>query len=235
MLDAECVKKNINARFDSILYTSKSGIVRPCVCLVCDEFLKPNEVETVSLQELKKVEDILKPKEWNAAPLKIREHYTYIGDCGDQTEEEEEELEWMYDMMLSPRGCYVRDVVRRRKKGFAVCSKCKMSLSKCMMPHFAIANNYAFGAPPSCLLELTEVELAMLTPVKTFGYCFAYTGGCNKQLKGSLSYFKVAIIPFFAIRKLVKTGQTSGWRHQNEDQWRTRNTRVRKLVKYRVL
>jgi len=193
MLDAECVKEKINARFDSILYTSKSGTVRPFVCLVCDEFMKPNEVQTISLEELKEVEDILKPAEWNASPRRIQEHYTYIGDCGDLTVEQEEGLDWVYDMMLSPRGCFVRDVAGRRKKGFAVCSKCKMSLSKCMMPRFAIANNYAMGGPPMCLVELSEVELAMLTPVKTFGYCFAYTGGCNKQLKGSLSYFKVAM------------------------------------------
>ena len=59
------------------------------------------------------------------------------------------------------------------------------------MPKFAIANNYCFGTPPACLTELTEVELAMLTPIKTYGYCFSYTGGIKKQLSGSLSYYKV--------------------------------------------
>ena len=33
----------------------------------------------------------------------------------------------------------------------------------------------------------------MITPVKIFGYCFSYTGGIQKQLKGSLSYYKVKI------------------------------------------
>jgi hypothetical protein len=59
------------------------------------------------------------------------------------------------------------------------------------MPKYAIANNYCFGTPPQCLLDLTEIELAMLTPVKTYGYCFTFTGGIQKQLKGSLSYYKV--------------------------------------------
>lgn len=94
-------------------------------------------------------------------------------------------------MLLSPRGCYVRKKSGQRSEGFAVCNCCKMSLGKGMMPRFAIANNFAFGTPPQCLLELTEVELAMVTPVKTYGYCFSYTGGQNKQLKGSLSYYKV--------------------------------------------
>ena len=58
------------------------------------------------------------------------------------------------------------------------------------MPRFAIANGYWFGATPDCLLALSRIELALLSPVKSFGYCFMYTGGA--QMKGSLSYFKVA-------------------------------------------
>jgi len=61
------------------------------------------------------------------------------------------------------------------------------------MPCFGIANNYCVRTSPLCLQELTEVGLAMPTPIKTFGYCFSYTGGQNKQLQGSLSYFKVEI------------------------------------------
>jgi hypothetical protein len=60
------------------------------------------------------------------------------------------------------------------------------------MPTYAIANNYFFGVVPQCLLDLTtEIEHVMLTPVKTYGYCFSYTGGIQKQLKGILSYYKV--------------------------------------------
>ena len=29
--------------------------------------------------------------------------------------------------------------------------------------------------------------------MKIFGYCFSYTGGVQKQLKGSLSYYKVKL------------------------------------------
>ena len=61
------------------------------------------------------------------------------------------------------------------------------------MPRFAIANNYCFGTPPVCLVELTEIERALLTPVKSYGYCFSYTGGQCQNLEGSLSYFKVNI------------------------------------------
>ena len=43
------------------------------------------------------------------------------------------------------------------------------------------------------MMNLTDVELAMLSITKTFGYCFCYTGGAQKQLKGSLTYYKVDI------------------------------------------
>jgi hypothetical protein len=60
------------------------------------------------------------------------------------------------------------------------------------MPLLCIANNYTIGKTPECLLQLSPVELAMITPVQTFGYCFSYTGGLQKQLKGSLSYYKIS-------------------------------------------
>ena len=47
------------------------------------------------------------------------------------------------------------------------------------------------GTPPECLTSFKDIELVMITPVKTCGYCFNYTGGIQKQLKGSLSYYKV--------------------------------------------
>jgi hypothetical protein len=43
------------------------------------------------------------------------------------------------------------------------------------------------------LLVLTDIELAYLTPVRNDGYCFAFTGGKCKKLKGILSYYKVDI------------------------------------------
>jgi Helitron helicase-like domain at N-terminus len=60
------------------------------------------------------------------------------------------------------------------------------------LPRYCISNNYAFGRTPKCLSILTSIELAMITPVVSFGYCFSYTGGKLKQLKGSLSYYKIS-------------------------------------------
>ena len=74
------------------------------------------------------------------------------------------------------------------------CHSCKYSLSHDEVPQFAIAKSYLLGTPPNILLQLTDIELAMLTPVKVmgnFGYCFGYTGGAKNSLKGSLTYLKV--------------------------------------------
>jgi hypothetical protein len=96
------------------------------------------------------------------------------------------------DCLLSPRATYIYHSDGRTPSGFSACLHCKKSLSAGYKPKFCIANNYCFGTTPNCLLQLTDIELAMITPVKTYGYCFSYTGGVQKQLKGSLSYYKVA-------------------------------------------
>jgi hypothetical protein len=101
--------------------------------------------------------------------------------------------EAMDGMLLSPRAMYIKSNggQSRSNFGFSCCTNCKSSLRKKCMPRYAIANSYFVGSPPQCLLDLSEIELALLTPVKTYGYCFSYTGGAQKQLKGSLCYYKV--------------------------------------------
>ena len=189
MPDAETVRNNINRRFDALYYQSDDGVAKPYVCLVCDEFLKPEEVKILPLEKLAKAQSILTPSVWNNVSPKIAACYTFDGNLDEATEN----FQWMDDMLLSPRSSYIKFSDRRKKNGFCVCAKCQYSLNCNEMPRFAIANNYCVGTPPMCLQVLTEVELAMLTPVKTFGYCFSYTGGRCKELKGSLSYFKVDI------------------------------------------
>jgi len=54
MMDAETVKSNINQRFDGLFYKHENGRVKPFVCVICDEILKPDEVEIVSVEKLKR-------------------------------------------------------------------------------------------------------------------------------------------------------------------------------------
>jgi hypothetical protein len=130
---------------------------------------------------------MLKPSTWNPVPSSLAACYSYTGDCGNADTDSIHEIR---QLLLSPRASYL-NASGALPEGFSICSSCKSSLQKSQMPKFAIANNYCFGTTPNCLLNLTEVELAMLTPVKTYGYCFSYTGGIQKQPKGTLSYYKV--------------------------------------------
>lgn len=113
----------------------------------------------------------------------MRDCYKYEGD---------QEKSWMIDMLLSPRGSF-SGLPSQKRSGYVVCSRCKNALHNREVPSFSIGNGCAYGTPPPELLELTDVELAFLTPVKTYGYCFTFTGGKQTCLKGTLAYYKVKI------------------------------------------
>jgi hypothetical protein len=190
---AEEVSNRINKRFEE-LYRKDGNGYQPYVCLICDEFLKPNEMQRLAVTTLQKTSNLLKPVQWLGVSSCLAQCYRYDGDIGNYNEpnRDGETLHCaMSEMLLSPRACYIRAESKNDCSGFSCCSTCKYSLQHKRLPCNAIANNYCFGTPPKCLQELTELELALLTPVKTHGYCFSYTGGAQKQLKGSLSYYKV--------------------------------------------
>jgi hypothetical protein len=56
---------------------------------------------------------------------------------------------------------------------------------------YASVNQNAVGNAPVCLIELTEVELAFITPVQGYGYCFSYVGGKQRKLKGTMTFMRV--------------------------------------------
>ena len=188
---AEEVKSRINNSFDELHHANEAGECVPHVCLACDEFLKPHEMKTADVNQLRRCRSMLCPSTFNRASRHgaVASHHTCAGDSGEA--DGEDDFSWMDDMLLSPRGCYMKARDARSSEGFAICGSCKCGIDRTQMPKCAIANDYAFGSPPSCLLALTEVELAHLTPVKTCGCCFTHTGGRKKQLKGSLSHYKV--------------------------------------------
>ena len=191
MAQAEEVKERINKRFSKLYRQTESGLFLPYVCLICDVFLKPSKVELLKISALEHRSSLLKPTTWNAVTPALADCYTYTGNCGSF--EDESQVEWIRELLLSPRACYMANELDGRTEGFTVCSSCKTSLTQGNIPKYAIANNYCFGTTPQCLYDLTDIELAVLTPVRTYGYCFSYTGGAQKQLKGSLSYYKVNI------------------------------------------
>jgi len=182
---AEDVRKRINDRFDKLYVQGDNACTssRPYVCVVCDEIVAHKRLHYLSTALLQQKRDLLQPDTWNKVAGPLADCYKFSGDSPY--------FDGIEKLMLSPRASYIRHADRRSQDGFSCCGSCKKSLQLGNIPRFAIVNNYYFGLPPPCLLELNDIEIAMLTPVKTYGYCFSFTGGVQKQLKGSLSYYKV--------------------------------------------
>ena len=93
-------------------------------------------------------------------------------------------------MALSPRGLLHKTSPQSRH-GFTCCVNCKARVEKGKVPTWAIINKKFVGGAPSCLTDLSEVELALLTPMQNYGYYFSYVGGKMMNLKGTLTFMRV--------------------------------------------
>jgi AAA domain/Helitron helicase-like domain at N-terminus len=193
---SEKALKDVNTEFDNLLQLN--------VCLICDSFVFPSEADYISVDKLlddQFKDNLLRSESIERAgqsdtrfeplPEAVQTYYTYRGTSFGRpiTRKERNEIR---SMLLSPRGTYRHSEVETQT-GLLICKSCHRGVKTKRMPKYAIANNFYFGTPPSCLLELSEVELALITPMRTFGYCFSYTGGRKTQLRGSLMYYRIDI------------------------------------------
>lgn len=192
--------ERINERIEKEYYRDQnSGEARPYVCFCCDKLLQYSETVVASSSILADMSSYLHPQTENV-DKEISDCYKinksqWWSERGDIVANLVPGIE---DLLLSPRSVYVEKDHRNQnnlwqQNGLLSCRSCLLGLHKKQLPKYAIANGYFMGTPPSCLTELNDVELALLTPVKTFGYVFSYTGGKNMKLKGSLSYYRVNV------------------------------------------
>ena len=187
--------RRINSAYEKLYVKNGLGERRAIVCVVCDEFTQKSH-KILPLSWLKNQERIeLLRYSWQNLSPSLRKCYQV-----QAREQMEESDPWYGDdtldfiervLLLSPRATYVRDSNNKKRSGFTCCVTCKQMLQCKRLPLNAIKNNYCLGSPPKCLLDLSDIELAYLSPVKHFGYCFTYTGG--KILEGSLSFFRIKI------------------------------------------
>ena len=184
------IQANINSRYDELYYVDGNGERVPFVCLVCDEFIMHrDDLVWFPLKDLKKCEDVL---HWDAV-LSDDERIPYLEEQFKFNDRENaiKNPEWLNRMGLSPRGI-VKCAVNPKASGvFSCCKACATSLRGKRTPHFAIVNRNHIGCAPPCLSELTEVELALITPVKGYGYCFTFKGGAQKKLEGTMTFMRV--------------------------------------------
>ena len=172
-MTTEAIRQRINASIQRCMLRDEGGNYKAPVCIVCDRFIKPNDIQTITIPMLEKHADKLKPNQITNIPLDLIDCYKVQSTSPVITQ-----------CLLSPRSTYLNS-------GFTCCGTCKQALASQNLPRFCIANNFCFGDTPDCLLALTDIELAMITNIKTFGFCFTFTGGIQKELKGSLSYYSV--------------------------------------------
>ena len=190
----DCASR-INSAYKNLFIQSSHGEYLPPVCAVCDEFVPPRSLCVLPLLWLKDKEriELLRPS-WQNLTDDLRA--SYIVELKAQIKQDDP---WYNDdvinsistLLLSPRCTYTRDLLNKNRSGLSCCKRCRTDMQTKTLPLFAIKNNYCLGTTPDCLTQLTDLEIAYLTPVKHYGYCFVYTGG--RCLEGSMSFYRVKV------------------------------------------
>ena len=181
----EEIQERIKERYDSLYYVNVYGERQAYVCVLCDKFIiNKDDLKSLSVPKVIFAKDVLKwsSQEDDRRTHELQDHYQAIFEARLSHPSLE-------GLALSPRAPIYKS------KGidcFSCCGRCYHNIQKPKVPRHAIINSNCVGAAPKCLLDLTEPELAFLTPVKHYGYCFTFTGGKQKCLKGTLSYMRVS-------------------------------------------
>lgn len=178
----EDVRLVLDEAISKLFYTDSAGVSKAWTCLVCDRFTGPR-FRTISGKTLESKRALLDEvlDEHRDLPDGLRGSYQYTGPGV---------MPWMKKYLFSPRAIYKGAVGKRQKRGFVLCTECHYSLTRNAVPVKYIGNGYFFGAAPPELTNLTDNELALLSPVKIWGYCFRYDGLYTK-IKGTLAYYKI--------------------------------------------
>jgi hypothetical protein len=103
---AEQVQDRINRRFDELYRQTEAGLFQSHICLICDELLKPKQVQLLSTWLLKKNSAVLKANTWNDVSADLSSCYRYMGDFDNSATTESPH--WIQELLLSPRACYMR-------------------------------------------------------------------------------------------------------------------------------
>ena len=186
-MDSEAVTDNININMSTWHLNDGDGPCSPIICVLCDRFIVPDSKKYFSLEALKNIQHHFFPNPILDLSEELVKCYQIDFPAIDLPLETRRNLD-IKRCLLSPRSAYV--VSDNGENGFHLCNDCHSNVSRGKRPKFCIASNFCFGTPPKCLLDLSDVELAVITPIKTHGYCFCYTGGQKHKLKGSLAYYK---------------------------------------------
>ena len=186
-MNPDMVRNNVNINVSKWSYTNNTSY-KAIVCITCDRFISPGSEQFLSLDMLAQNQTLFFPlNEFNLDPELISCYRISMPHLTIDTNVPEN-LE-IHKCLLSPRSFYVNSDYE--DNGFIICEVCLKCISKKKRPKYCIANNFCFGSPPQCLLQLTDIERIVLSPVKTHAYHFCYTGGQKHKMIGSLLHYKI--------------------------------------------
>ena len=142
-------------------HEDETGHLRPWVCMSCDGFVKKEKKRFIAATRLNNHQALFSPQ--RKSPNEVLSYYTYNG-AGKQN--------FMKKMMLSPRACFTKD-------RFCICSYCESSVQRNEIPLRTIANGFEIGPCPKELLELNQIELSFISPMRAHGDVFTFFGGAR--------------------------------------------------------
>ena len=170
----------------SNLSKNEAGELKGNVCVLCDKLMAGMETCYMTIDTLAKY-SVYAEGDSNL-PETLRQQYTFT------VQGDEARTKALSKCLLSPRASVRK---KKNKKHWAVtcCVECKAGWNKralaTSIPKRAIANNMAIGVAPSCLQDLTEIELALVSQARFRGHMFTYWGGCHRSIKGWHSFYDV--------------------------------------------
>ena len=190
-LNVSDVQKRVNRRHSELFIAGEDNGWTGLVCTFCDHCLvNSGDRHVMGLRTLDN-EVVRNMFSWSREPdvasiKDIVDYYKLKGNLELLGESKSKVLE----LCLSPRGRLLYNK-NNGQWGYSCCMECKSSIEKKKLPTWAIINKNFIGCAPSCLSELSEVELAMVTPISKHGYTFTYTGGQMYSLKGSCTLMRL--------------------------------------------
>lgn len=167
-----------------------------CVCLICDRFIIGME----KLNHIKKDHVLAHNSRLSVESYENHYGYTLHPDLVQQYSVHD-----LPGLLLSPRSRRIGDT-------FHACQTCMngMAASRLLSegpPKHAIANGFVIGHIPRIITtandtgedehteineaNLTDVLCSFLSPVRAYGFIFAYSGGAHKSVRGHFSFYEV--------------------------------------------
>ena len=161
------------------------------VCVVCDcVILGVERISHLSVDQLKR----------NKKRLGVEQYEAFHGKLHPELKKQYRICDKDLDgILLSQRG-------RKTSQSWTACRHCKNALhDECLHcpnpPKYAIANGFCIGEFPTHIVsrsgntrkididKLPDELRTLLAPVRPYGNIYAYTGGAQKTIQGTVAYY----------------------------------------------